>query len=227
MKYKLADFQAEREAAFRLVYDRYLDAGLIEPNEHGVRVTPFHLLSTTDVVLAVRRRRVVSTVSLIRDAELGLQMESIYGPEIARLRRSGQRLAEVSCFATQSCLLLPSEMLDVFLNLVAFTVQLARHHHVDQLVIAVHPAHEAFYRRLLGFRRIGPERCYPAVCDNLAVACGHEFARLDRQRYALYDLVYEVSYAPAELVGRPMGRAERRYFRGLIETPAIVRELAA
>jgi hypothetical protein len=154
-------------------------------------------------------------VSLIGDAALGLQMESSYPIEVYRLRQRGVHLAEVSCFATRSTGLLPSESFDTFVNVVAFTIQLARHRRVEQLLIAVHPDHEPFYRRLLGFRRFGGERSYPAVRGNLAVACMHDFAKLDRDRYPLYDLVYEVPYPMDEPI--PLSAREREYFRHMLE----------
>jgi N-acyl amino acid synthase FeeM len=225
VEYKLADCRAEREAAFRLIYERYFDAGLIEPNQRRIRITPFHLLETTHVVLATLRGSMVSTVSLIRDGKLGLQMEAIYGPEVNRLRHQGHRLAEVSCLATRAMELPPSEMFDIFVNVVAFTIQLARYQRVQQLLIAVHPDHEPFYRRLLGFRKIGPEKSYPAVRDNLAVACCHDFAQLDRKRYPLYDLVYDVSYTGLDT--QRMSHAERNYFRAIVDDISVFGREAA
>jgi hypothetical protein len=46
--YKIASCQEEREAAFRLVHDAYVTAELMDPNAYRMRVTPWHLLPTTD-----------------------------------------------------------------------------------------------------------------------------------------------------------------------------------
>jgi hypothetical protein len=224
--YKIAQCQSEREAAFKLVYDRYVDAGLIEPNQRAIRVTPFQLLNSTDIVIAVLRGKVVSTVSLILDAKFGLQMETIYSPEVASLRKRGLRLAEVSCLASSRDLI-PSDMFDIFVNVVAFTIQLARYRRVQQLLIAIHPDHEPFYRRLLGFRKIGSDRCYPAVRGNLAVACAHEFALLDRQPYPLHDVIYEVSYSSKAMQSQPIGPIEREYFLRLIDDDDVALPQAA
>src|SRR6266550_2722681 len=47
--YKIAATRREREAAFRLVYETYLRAGLEQPKPHGMRVMSYHMLPTTDI----------------------------------------------------------------------------------------------------------------------------------------------------------------------------------
>ena len=71
---KAADGRDELYGAFQLVYDAYLRSGLTKPNAYGLRVTPYHLLPTTEVFVALDRRKVICTVSLVRDGELGLPM---------------------------------------------------------------------------------------------------------------------------------------------------------
>ncbi|HEX7447584.1 MAG TPA: hypothetical protein VF306_08570, partial [Pirellulales bacterium] len=84
--FKVADSFAEREAAFRLVYAAYTRAGLIEQNPFQMRVTPYQLLDTTDMFVAVQAGEVISTVSLVSDGEIGLPMEAIYDHEVEKLR---------------------------------------------------------------------------------------------------------------------------------------------
>ena len=97
--YKIANRRRELELAFRRVYESYVRTGLIEPNCFRMRITPHHLLPTTDVIVSLLRREVMCTISLVRDSELALPMEMIYGPEVARRRDQGLRLAEASCLA--------------------------------------------------------------------------------------------------------------------------------
>ena len=79
---KIASLREARDAAFRLVYHSYLRADLTEPNRHETRVTPYHLLPTTEVFVGMCRGEIISTLSLIQDGELGLPIESVYAPEI-------------------------------------------------------------------------------------------------------------------------------------------------
>src|SRR5207249_7362589 len=94
---KIASTRAEREAAFRLVYQRYLASGLCAANPHGMRVTPYHLLPTTTVFVAIYRGEVILAVSLIGDGGEGVPMESIFPEEIQNLRNQGVRFGEISC----------------------------------------------------------------------------------------------------------------------------------
>ena len=57
--YKLAENRCELAGAFRLTYRKYVTAGLIEPNLHRMRVTPFHLLPSTHVFIATHEGHVV------------------------------------------------------------------------------------------------------------------------------------------------------------------------
>src|SRR5262245_36520503 len=67
--YKIAASRPDREAAFRLVYQAYRRVDLMEPNEFGMRVTPYHLLPTSDVFIAMLDEAVICTLSLIGDGE--------------------------------------------------------------------------------------------------------------------------------------------------------------
>ena len=166
--YKVAECREGREAAFRLLYEAYNRAGLMEANEYEMRVTPYHLLATTDVFVAIHQGEVICTLSLIGDGDLGIPMESIYAKEVSQLRDQQICFGEVSCLADRREYV--ADFLPVFVNLSALVIQHARHNNMDQLLIVVHPRHERFYGRLLGFERIGNERSYPSVCDKPAVA---------------------------------------------------------
>ena len=89
---RIAADRREREAAFRLLHDSYAHSGLIQPNPYGMRVTPYHLLHTTEVFVAALRDEVICTFSLVGDGELGVPMEAIYPELIAERRAAGIRI---------------------------------------------------------------------------------------------------------------------------------------
>ena len=60
------------KSALHLVYDAYIDGGLIKPNQYEIRVTPFHLLETTEVLIAKRHGEIACTMTLVRDGKLRL-----------------------------------------------------------------------------------------------------------------------------------------------------------
>jgi N-acyl amino acid synthase FeeM len=213
--YKVASSRSEREAAFALVHEAYTRVGLMEPNSFGMRVTPFHLLPTSDVFLATIGGEAVCTLSLIGDGELGIPMEAIYADEVNELRNQGVHFAEVSCLADKRSHQI--RQLPVLTRLISLMLQYARYNRLDQVLLAVHPSHERYYNRFFGCRRFGELRSYPSVLGNPAVACTHEFARLDEQRYPMYDKVYGFLYSPIQLQRQPMLQAEREHFRAAAE----------
>jgi hypothetical protein len=213
--YKVAENRQEREAAFRLVYKAYTRSGLIDENPHGMRVTPYQLLDTTDVFIAMLDDEVISTVSLVCDGELGLPMEGIYGREVTDLRASGICVAEVSCLADRRRQL--SRTLPIFIPLMRLLAQAARYRGIEQLLVAVHPRHAGFYRRCLSFDLLGDLKTYPLVRNNPAVALSLDFLKVDRLRPVnfnrfFYDTFFGTQIPETELIRRPMCGDERRLF---------------
>jgi hypothetical protein len=213
VSYKVASSPDERAEAFGLVYKAYLRAGLIDENPFEMRVTPHHLLPTTDVFLAQVRGVVISTVSLVADGELGLPMESIYRDELAELRGRGGRLAEVTSLADRRRYL--SRTLPVFVSLMRLLGQSARKRGIDRLLVAVHPRHAKFYQRFLKFEALGGQRSYPLVRNNPAVALTLDFERLDRTRPLGYEVFFGDAIADEQLRPWPMCDAERQRFEAV------------
>ncbi len=215
--YKIASCQEEREEAFRLVHDAYVTEGLMEPNAYRMRVTPWHLVPTTDIFVAIYEDEVVYTITLISDDSRSVPMHAIYPDEVDALRAAGGYFAEVSCLASRRGCFSPHKMFDVFVQLVGLMFQYARYNDLQQLLIAVHPRHARFYRRALGFEQIGDLKAYQAVRSNPAVACAHDFARLDLQPYLLYDRVYATRFDWRDLLRQPMLPEQRDALRRLVD----------
>ena len=209
--YKIASSLAERTEAYRLVYQNYVRKGLIEPNRYELRVTPYHLLPTTNTFLAIRDGEVLATVTLIGDGELGLPMESIYGREVEAARERGLYVGEVTCLATHE--LDFQAFLPVFVRLTRLMAQHARAYGMDQFLIATHPKHARFYQRFMGFHQIGGYKDYPSVQNAPAVACCLDFIKIDRERPACYDQFFGTSLPDTELFPRPMSHAEAEFFQ--------------
>lgn len=208
--YKIAENRREREAAFRLVYEAYTRAGLIEANPYEVRVTPYQLHTTTDVFIAVDGGELISTVSLVGDGELGLPMEHIYGEEVRVLRERGLKVAEVSSLADRRRQL--SRTLPVFVPLMRLMVQAASFRGIEQLLVAVHPRHARFYQRFLSFEPLGIEKSYPLVRNNPAVALRLDFTKIAIQRPVNYETFFGEPLPVEQLRRHAMSVDERRRF---------------
>ena len=213
--YKIAATRDERAAAFRLVYRSYLRARLGEPNTHEMRVTPYHLLPTTEVFIALYQGEAIFTVSLVADGELGLPMESVYAEEVARRRERGLLVGEVSCLADRRSQF--RRFFPVFLRLSRLMVQYARRQDLDELLVAVHPKHARFYQRFMDFELIGGKTSYPAVRNHPAVALCLDFARIDRERPENYDTFFGQPLPDEQLQPRPITKAQRDYFRPMVD----------
>ncbi|MGA2253766.1 MAG: hypothetical protein ABSG53_03820 [Thermoguttaceae bacterium] len=215
LRYRIATTKQEREAAFRLVYSSYLRSGLGEVNDYRMRVTPYHLLPTTEIFIAELRGEVIFTMSLVIDGDLGVPMEKVYGEEIARLRRQGLRVAEVSCLADRRSDLV--RFFPIFLRTSRVLVQYAHRQGLDALVVAVHPKHARFYRRYFDFRVIGEQKDYPTVRNHPAVALWMEFARLDRECPASYRALLAEPLDEEQLRPHPISIADCAYFRPMVD----------
>lgn len=209
--FRIAQTREDYLGAFRLVYEAYVHSGLARPNAHYLRVTPYQLLPTTEVLVAVRRGEVIATLSLVRDGELGLPMESAYPLEVAALRAQGIYLAEVSCLADRrhirpagvasadDCLAPATPM-----RLMSLMAQCALARGVNQLLIAVHPRHARFYQRFTAFRPIAGVRSYQAVCGRPAVALALDIDRAPIEHPELYRRFFGPPFPPGTLAPRPM-----------------------
>jgi hypothetical protein len=212
---KVAATRDERQGAFELVYQSYVRTGLCQENRCGMRITPYQLLQSTDIINAQLRDEVISTVSLVRDGELGIPMEQIYSDEVAQRREAGLRLAEVSCLADRR----RSEFrfFELFCELGRVMAQLAYHSGVDELLISVHPRHAPLYCRYMAFEQIGDRRDYPVVCDHPAIALRLNFAEAQVKRPKSWREFFGDPLPPEVLVRSPISAEDGAYFQSIIE----------
>ena len=215
IQYRIANCREEREAAFQLVYQSYLEAGLGQPNRYQMRVTPYHLLPSTEVFVAVLRDETIFTVSLIGDGQLGLPMENVYGEEVRELREQGLRVGEVSCLADRRSQY--RKCFPVFVRLCRLTAQHAWHQGLDRLLVAVHPRHARFYQRFMEFEMIGGERSYPSVQNRPAIALSLDLARINLERGKAYETLFTPPIPEAQLRSTPLGPSDTEYLRPMID----------
>jgi hypothetical protein len=211
---KVASTREERLGAFRLAYNSYLRAGLCRPCELRVRITPFQLVPSTDIVIAELRGEIISTLSLVRDGELGLPMESVYGREVQQRRHQGVRLAEVSCLADRR--LGTARFFGLFCELARVIVQMADRDGIDHLLIAVHPRHARMYSRAMAFAKFGDSRGYPAVNGNPAVALCLDLGDA-KKRMSVRWQKFTGDLLPDEVISRrPISAVDSRFFERLL-----------
>jgi len=185
----LAVARDDLRQAERLVHDVYVARGLRSP------ASPSRLARAGHSTVFVARvgGAVAATLSLLRDSTRGLPADALYEAELAALRASGRRLAEVGGLAVAPhC---RSAALALVRPLVQLVGVYARDlEGADELCIAVHPRHATFYENRFGFTRFGAEKPYAAV--NNAPAVG---LRLDLHRPPLPDALSEALFRAGEI----------------------------
>ncbi|WP_145172767.1 N-acyl amino acid synthase FeeM domain-containing protein [Rubripirellula lacrimiformis] len=206
------------EACFHLVYQAYRQAGLTAPHAHRLRLTPFHLLDTTEVFATRCGPQILSTVSLIGDGKLGLPVESMYPVEVEDFRQQGYRMAEIGCLADQRQS--PRRFLTTFLEMMHLLTQVAKFRGYDTLVATCHPSHAKLYQRLLPFRQFGKLTSCSYANGNpallLAVSFEWEYGT------EFYERFFGKMRTAQELAPRPWNKQTTAFFErslGAIQTP--------
>lgn len=160
--FKKAETPEEIEEAFKLAYEAYSDRGLVSDSEIKLRVTKYHALPTTSLLIAKLDNEIIATITIICDSGMGLPVDKLFN--INFLRKKALRVAEISTLAikrghrTQRGKLLLA--LCKFMN--EYCLEILG---VDIIVATVHPEVKDFYRSVLLFEDIegGKAKAYEFV----------------------------------------------------------------
>ncbi len=183
LKVGVASTLEEVTDAWRLVYDVYVQSGLILPNQHLIHTAPQAVHANTAVIYSNIGSQVGSTLSAVIDSAAGLPLDRVYPIELELLRRKGRRLVEFGLLADNTAEMeLPQgrsinitryprlkRLNDSLVNVIRMAYCYTLHREATDIVIGVHPKHAPFYRRAYGFEQHGPLRSYAAVNDSPAV----------------------------------------------------------
>lgn len=152
---QLWDERSAPACAAHLVQEAYARLGYLSTERTA------HDPHTDSVTLnAIQAGTTSGTLTINFDTPRGLQAEALYRDEVAALRADGQ-----VCEFTRLALDRRSAGREVLCALFYMAYVYAyRIKGVGNLVIEVNPRHEAFYARMLGFRRLGGEKICPRVC---------------------------------------------------------------
>lgn len=218
-EYLIANTQEDREAAFELLYQSYVRAELSDPNEHEVRVTPFHLLPESPVFVSKSGDEVISTVTMVIDGVLGLPIDTLYSEKIEQLRRFGAKCAEMCCLADRR--LNPERGLTSLIEMTRMALYYAMQEEVDCLLLIAHPRHGKFYKRAMGFKAIDEVRSCPYVKNRPAEPLILNLAELRYHKPRLYDRYFGEPVPPERLIHEPMESDELEYFAQFLSDDAL------
>ncbi len=182
--FKLAETKEELEQAFRVLHEAYVEQKYMDPHPSGMRVTPYHALPTTSVLIAkdTTTGKVVATISIVRNTTLGLPLDKVFPMD--DLKKKYRHLAEVSSLAIQKKYRKdPSEVFWPLLRY--FYLYLRNVMRIDAYVIGVNPSWHDLYAGLLSFTKLeGFEAAEYGFVNNAPVAA--YFVNVEQQLLSSY-----------------------------------------
>jgi hypothetical protein len=180
-KIRAADSHGRRSATCILVNRMY--------ETRGYRTGPSEEPQPNVLTLmATEHDATIGTISVRLDSPDGLLAEQLFSDEVRSLREAGRRVCEFTKLAIDNAVKSKRVLASLFHVAYMFAHRVRGCHDV---LIEVNPRHVNYYRRMLGFEVIGPERLNqrvmaPAVLLRLDFA--HAHAQIDqfggRQRLA-------------------------------------------
>ena len=155
------------QSAWRLVYDRYSEMGLIDRNPFGIHAVPTAVGEHACVIWGPEGPEVGYTMTLFRDNPMGLALDSVYASHLDALRRKGRRLLEVGMLADRRRS--AARGMGALFSMMRWAIHFGLHTDVTDIVIGVHPRHAQFYERCYGFEQFASPTTYPLVRNNPVV----------------------------------------------------------
>ena len=155
------------ESAWRLVYERYTQMGLIDENPFGIHTVPGAVGPHACVISGPDGPDVDCTMTLFRDNPMGLALDSVYARELDELRGKGRRLLEVGMLADRRRS--AARSVAALFSMMRWALHCALQNDLTDLVIGVHPRHALFYTRYYGFEQFASPTSYPLVRNHPVV----------------------------------------------------------
>lgn len=145
--------------AYQLVYDIYRLPDIDYAEEHPSKMWySLYNANPSTITLIVRNNilnKIVATLTIVLDTELGLPMKESYPRQIENLRAKKKRCAEIISLGFDKSALGSCEIL---VQLFKFSYLITRNiYHATDFLIMIKPRHASFYEKKLCFEKIGDE----------------------------------------------------------------------
>ena len=165
---------------YRLTYRVYAASGYCNPSP-GRKLQHYpHLdeIPATTVLIAIDKSLVIGTVSITLDGPVGLHVDEDFAKEMKQIRwqcgKAKRKLSGIWRIVTDP--LCRSQWI-VVKRLIGAITQVALDQDVGLIMCDFHPAHEKFYRRVVGFHRVAYGTCN-SVAGQPAVLMAYDLDRL-------------------------------------------------
>jgi len=193
---RLARTKEDLEGSFRLLHDTHVELGWMKAHSSGLKVTPYNLLPHTSTIVALLDDKVVGTVNVIRDNEMGLPVNECF--DTSFYRRPALQIAEITSLAVRREHRGKGNVMFPMLKyLYQYAVDYLK---VDVFQIACSPKHEDFYRSIFFFEPVDDRVVADPFVDGASML-------------ALYlDLNEAKTLCKRSYAGRPSDRNLYHYF---------------
>ena len=151
-KIRLANVTGIRSEANVLVKKRYAQRGY---KTQDLEENPYRL-----TVVAYDGKEPTGTVSIGFDSSHGLLCDQLYKADIDKLRVSGRKVCEFTKLAVNSSSVSVPTLAALFHVAFLYAYKI---YGADDIVMEINPHHAMFYKRALGFQKIGDETMNPRV----------------------------------------------------------------
>lgn len=152
LEFKLAETREELEAAYALLYDEYLACRFVDENPAGMRITKYHALPGTAVLIGKSEGQVICTLTVFQDSPLGLPIDTAWN--IDSLRKGAPRIAEISALAIRRDS--QGRRGQILLPFCKFMYEYCtRYAGIDVIVVSTIEAVKDFYLAILLFEPVG------------------------------------------------------------------------
>lgn len=166
-----ADSDGQRSSASILINRMYATRG------YASRPLPDQSSPTRITLVASDHESTVATITIGFDSSDGLHVDALFGQEVDALRQAGRLVCEFTTLAMDH--VVRSRRVLASLFHVAY-IYAHRVMDFDTLLIEVNPRHVLYYKRMLGFEVMGPQRHSPRV-EAPAVLLGINFSYIREQ----------------------------------------------
>jgi hypothetical protein len=165
---KIANTLEERESAFRLAYQVYLEKGYIKNNANEWMIQPYDANpETITLIVQDDQKQIAGTITLVFSESTKLPAERIYSDEIASLKAKSDKMVEISRLAINPEYRNSKEVMQLLINYLMIYSSYVKNY--TSLVIQVNPRHVCYYKTLLKFDEIGTEKACPSVQNAPAI----------------------------------------------------------
>lgn len=167
LRFEIASTAQDLTSAFQLLHDVYVQAGLMEKSDSGLRLSVYNMLPHSTTLIAKLHNQIVGTATIIRENPIGLPLDECLNTE--SYKKAGWQVAEVTGLAISPEWQGSGKILFPFLKYIyQFAAQYLK---VDAFQIATEVQKSDFFRGLLFFEPIS-DQVYrdPFINGNLVTA---------------------------------------------------------